>query len=173
MRVRFGLAVAMVVTAALAAVPTPAVAAPSSTAFTVSGVETAFTSTSATFSGRGSGNAGDRAAWAVSITRTRFDATGRSTITGGTFTMRTISPTWTTDWVSGTVAGGFVQKIAGFTGCTNERFSVNVSLVNVATKTSTDGTGAFAGELTHHRTSIFGACVTYGATIAGAVTLSY
>lgn len=173
MRVKLGVVTALVVTAALAAVPTAAVAAPSSTTFTVSGVETAFSSTSATFTGRGSGNGGDRAAWAVSITRTRFDAAGRSTITGGTFTMRTISPTWTTDWVTGTVAGGFVQKIAGFTGCTNERFSVSVSLADVATKTSTGGTGSFAGELTHHRTSIFGACVTYGATITGVVTLSY
>ena len=58
MRVKLGL-VSALVTAALAAVPTAAVAAPSSTTFTLSGVETAFSSTSATFSGRGNGNAGD------------------------------------------------------------------------------------------------------------------
>jgi hypothetical protein len=135
-------------------------------------VETAFTSTSATFAGTGTGNAGDRAAWAVSLTRTRFDS-GQSTITGGTFTMRTVSASWTTDWVKGTVAGGSVQKTSGFTGCTNEKFTVNVSLTGVATKTTADGTGTFAGELTHHRTSFFGSCVIYGATITGVVRLSY
>jgi hypothetical protein len=141
--------------------------------FAVRGVETAFTSTSASFSGTGTGNAGDRAAWSVSIVRTRFDSSGRSTITGGTFMMRTVSPSWTTDSVAGTVAGGAVQKTSGFTGCTNEKFAVTVSLTNVTTKTTVGGTGTFIGELTHHRTSIFGFCAIYGATVAGVVTLSY
>lgn len=172
MRISFAGAAAMLATAAAVAFPAAAVAAPASTNFAVSGVETAFTSTSATFSGTGSGNAGDRAAWTVSITRTPF-ASGLSTITGGKFSMRTVSPSWTTDWVAGTVAGGFVQKTAGFSGCTNEKFSISVSLTDVTTRTTAGGTGSFIGQLTHHRTSIFGACVTYGATVTGVVTLSY
>jgi hypothetical protein len=87
--------------------------------------------------------------------------------------MRTISPSWTTDRATGVVAGGSVQKTSGFTGCTNEKFAVAVSLTDVATKTTAGGTGTFGGQLTHHRTSIFGACVTYGATVTGIVTLSY
>jgi hypothetical protein len=172
MRISFAVAVATLATATAAAFPAAAVAAPASNTFAVRGVETAFTSTSATFSGTGTGNAGDRAAWFVSITRTRF-ASGLSTITGGTFTMRTVSPNWTTDWVAGTVAGGSVQKTSGFTGCTNEKFALTVSLTDVATKTTAGGTGTFIGELTHHRTSIFGTCVIYSATVTGVVTLSY
>lgn len=45
--------------------------------------------------------------------------------------MKTLSPSWTTDWVTGAVAGGFVQKSSGFTGCTNEKFAVTVSLIDV------------------------------------------
>lgn len=173
MKVSLAVAVATLASATAAVLPAAAVAAPASTTFAIRGFETAFTSTSATFVGTGTGNVGDRAAWTVSITRTRFDPSVRSTITGGTFTMRTLSTAWTTDSVSGTVAGGFVQKTAGFTGCTNEKFAVSVSLTNVATKTTDGGTGAFIGELTHHRTSIFGTCVIYGATINGVVTFSY
>jgi hypothetical protein len=172
MRISFAVAVATLTTATAAAFPAAAVAAPASNTFGVTGVEIAFTSTSATFSGTGTGNAGDRAAWRVSITRTRF-AAGASTITGGSFTMKTASPSWTTDWVAGAVAGGFVQKTAGFTSCTNEKFALTVSLTDVATKTTAGGTGTFIGELTHHRTSIFGTCVIYGATVTGVVTLSY
>ena len=172
MRISFAVAAATLATAAAAAFPSSAVAAPASNTFAVRGVETAFTSTSATFSGTGTGSAGDRAAWNVSITRTRF-ASGLSTITSGAFAMRTVSPSWTTDWVVGTVAGGFVQKTSGFSGCTHEKFALTVSLTDVATKTTAGGTGTFIGELTHHRTSIFGACVIYGATVTGVVTLSY
>lgn len=168
-----GVWAATLATAALAAFPGAAAAAPASDTFAVKGVETAFTSTSATFSGTGRGNGGDTAAWAVSVTRTRFDSAGRSTITGGTFSMKTLSPSWTTDWVTGTVAGGFVQKTSGFTGCTNEKFAITVSLMDVATKTTAGGMGTFTGELTHHRASIFGVCFIYGATISGAVALNY
>ncbi len=172
MRVLIPIAAAAVTAVAALALPSAAVAAPTSTTFTVTGVETAFTSTSATFAGTGTGDAGGRAIWRVSITRTPFSA-GQSTITGGGFAMRTVSPQWTTDTVTGTVSGGSVQKVAGFTGCTNERFAVSVSLTDVATDTTAGGTGTFTGELTHHRTSIFGVCVIYAATVRGVVTLSY
>jgi len=89
------------------------------------------------------------------------------------FTMKTLSPSWTTDWVTGAVAGGFVQKSSGFTGCTNEKFAVTVSLIDVATRTTAGGMGTFTGELTHHRASIFGVYFIYGATISGAIALNY
>jgi hypothetical protein len=173
MRALLRVGMATLATASVAAFPGAAVAAPASDTFAVKGVESAFTSTSATFSGTGRGNAGDTAAWAVSITRTRFDSAGRSTITGGTFTMKTLSPSWMADWVTGAVADDFVEKTSGFTGCTNEKFAVTVSLMDVATKTTAGGTGTFTGELTHHRASIFGVCFIYGATISGVVTLTY
>ena len=173
MRFRLRFVVVAIVVAGLTAITSPALAAPASTTFAVRAVETAFTSTSASFSGTGTGDAGERAAWTVSITRTTFDSAGRSILTGGTFTMRTLSPNWTTDWVTGTVAGGFVQKQPGSGGCTNERFDVSVSLTGVATKTTAGGAGTFVGVLTHYRTPILGACVTYGATVTGLVALRY
>ncbi len=97
-----GLGTAMLAGAALAVVPAGAVAAPASNTFAVRGVETAFTSTSATFLGTGTGIQGDRAAWTTTLTRTRFDSVGQSTITGGTLGMKTINPSWATDWVTGT-----------------------------------------------------------------------
>ncbi len=163
----------MLAAATLAAIPATATAAPASTTFIVTGAETWFTSTSASFSGTGTGDQGDRAFWRTSITRTAFNSAGQSTITGGTFSMTTLSPSWTTDQVRGTVDGGFVQKTSGFTGCTNETFAVTVSLMDVATSSTAGGTGSFVGQLTHHRRTIFGACRTYFATIAGVVSLSY
>jgi hypothetical protein len=158
---------------ALAAVPATASAAPASTTFVVQGAETGFTSTSASFAGTGIGDQGDRATWRTSITRTPFNPAGQSTITGGTFSMTTLSPSWTPDRVRGTVAGGFVEKTSGFSGCTNETFAVTLSLIDVATSSTTGGTGSFVGQLTHHRTVIFGACRPYFATIRGVVTLAY
>jgi hypothetical protein len=137
------------------------------------GLETAFSSTSAAFSGAAVGDSGDKGAWTTSITRTQFDASGQSTITGGTFSMSTIGRGWTADRVTGAVAGGSVQKTSGFAGCTNERFLVLVSLTKVATRSSSDGTGGFIGQLTHYRTFFFGACRTYFASIAGQVVFDY
>lgn len=159
--------------AGLAVLPPAAGAAPASTSFSVIGVETAFTSTSASFAGKARGDAGDRGAWTTSITRTPFTATGQSTITSGTFAMKTVSPTWTTDFVTGTVSGGSVQRVPGSPGCTNEIFGVTVQLTGVATRTTTGGTGQFVGALTHYRAPIFGACRTYFASIAGEVVFDY
>jgi hypothetical protein len=157
----------------LAVFPSALAAAPASTSFDVIGIETAFTSTSASFAGKARGEVGDRGAWATSITRTPFTPTGQSTITGGTFATKTVSPAWTTDFVTGTVSGGFVQKLPGAPGCTNETFGVTVRLTGVATSTTTGGTGQFAGVLTHYRTLIFGVCRTYFASIAGQVVFDY
>ena len=167
------LAAGALTAAGLAVFPAATAAAPASTSFDVVGVETAFTSTSATFAGKARGNAGDRGAWTTSITRTPFTSTGQSTITGGSFAMKTVSPTWTTDFVTGTASGGFVQRLQGAPGCTNETFGVTVQLTGVATRTSTGGTGQFVGVLTHYRAFIFGVCRTYFASIAGRVAFDY
>ena len=159
--------------AGLAVFPSVTVAAPASTSFDVVGVETAFTSTSASFTGKARGDAGDRGAWTTSITRTPFTPTGQSTVTGGSFAMKTVSPSWTTDFVTGTVSGGFVQRLPGPPGCTNETFGVTVQLTNVVTSTTAGGTGRFLGVLTHYRAVIFGACRTYFASIAGQVAFDY
>jgi hypothetical protein len=172
-----GLLRALVAGAVAAAVactlPGAATAAPASTTFRVAGVETAFSSTSAAFSGAAAGDRGDRGVWTTSITRTRFDSSGQSTITGGAFSMSTIGPGWTADRVTGAVAGGSVQKTSGFAGCTNERFLVLISLTGVATRSSSDGTGGFIGQLTHYRTFFFGSCRTYFASVAGQIVFEY
>jgi hypothetical protein len=167
------LATGALAAAGLGVLPAAAAAAPASASFDVLGVETAFSATSATFAGKAKGDAGDRGAWTTSITRTPFTATGQSTITGGTFAMRTVSPTWTTDFVTGTVTGGSVQRLPGPPGCTNETFGLTVQLADVATSTTTGGTGQFVGLLTHYRAMIFGACRTYFASVAGQAVFAY
>jgi hypothetical protein len=167
------LAAGAVVAAGLASFPAAAAAAPTSTAFAVIGAETAFSSTSATFVGKATGNLGDRGAWTTSITRTPFTSTGQSTITGGSFAMTTLGPAWAIDFVTGAVTGGSVQKLPGSTGCTNETFGVTVEIAGVATSTTTGGTGQFSGVLTHYRALIFGTCRTYFASIAGQVIFDY
>jgi hypothetical protein len=169
--------VRMLASGALAAAglafPAVAAAAPASTSFDVIGAETAFSSTSAAFVGKAWGDAGDRGAWTTGITRTPFTPTGQSTVTGGSFAMKTVSPAWVTDFVTGTVTGGSVQRLPGSPGCANETFGVTVQLAGVATSTTTGGTGQFVGILTHYRALIFGVCRTYFASIAGQVAFDY
>jgi hypothetical protein len=167
------LAAGAVAAAGFAVFPASVEAAPASTSFHVIGVETAFTSTSASFAGKARGDAGDRGGWTTGIARTPFTATGASTITGGTFAMKTVSLDWTSDFVTGTVSGGFVQRLPGSPRCTNETFGITVQLAGVATTTSTGGTGQFVGVLTHHRAVILGVCRTYFASIAGQVVFDY
>jgi hypothetical protein len=167
------LAAGALTAAGLAVFPSATAAAPASASFDVVGVETAFTSTSATFTGKAKGNTGDRGVWTTAITRTPFTPTGQSTVTGGTFAMRTVSPTWTTDFLTGAVSGGAVQRLPGAPGCANETFAVSVQLIGVATRTTAGGVGQFVGVLTHYRTVILGACRTYFASIAGQVVFNY
>jgi hypothetical protein len=173
MRSRFRAIVAGVVTAAaLTALPAAAQAAPASTTFQIQGAEIAFTSTRGTFVGRGLGNAGDRSAWKAVVDHTPLSSLPAS-ITGGRFTMATLGPTATTDFVVGTFTGGTIAVVNPGLGCTNQTYDVFGDVGNVTTSTTSGGTGSFDVLLTHYRVRLFGRCVSYAATVTGTATFAY
>jgi len=169
---RFSLATLLWV-AALAA-PSAAAAAPVSTNFTIVGYEYAFTSTAGSFAGRGNGTAGDTALWNA---RVQHDPLGSKPtyVNGGSFAMATASPSDSLDFVKGTFAhhGGTITTLNAGANCTNQQYGVSDSLQNVATSTTSGGSGSFAVTLTHYRYSLFGRCVIYKARVSGSVSFSY
>jgi hypothetical protein len=154
--------------------PAVASAAPGSTTFAIAGYEYAFTSTVGSFAGTGIGNAGDEAVWNATV---EHDPLGPGTvyITGGTFAMTTESPSGRFDWVTGAFVdhGGTIATIDPGANCTNQRYLVTGALQDVATRTTSGGTGSFAATLTHYRVRVFGRCVIYRARVVGSVTFAY
>jgi hypothetical protein len=164
---------AVVVTAtALAALPAAAQAAPASTTFRIQGAEVAFTSTRGTFVGRGAGNAGDRSAWKAVVDHTPLSSLPAS-ITGGRFTMTTLSPALTPDFVVGAFTGGTISVVNPGLGCTNQTYDVSGDVGGVTTSTTAGGTGSFDVLLTHYRVRLFGRCVSYAATVTGTASFTY
>jgi hypothetical protein len=162
-----------VTAAALAALPGGATAAPASTTFRVSGAEIAFTATQGTFVGKALGNAGDRGPWKAVVDHTRLSSLPAA-ITGGSFTMTTVSASWTTiDAVEGRFTGGTIDVVNPGLGCTNQTFAILGTLGIVATSTSSGGSGQVDVLLTHYRVRLFGNCVTYSATVAGTASFTY
>jgi hypothetical protein len=163
-----------VAAAASLALPGAATAAPPSTTFAVRGFEYAFTQTVGVFAGTGIGNAGDRAAWNTYVEHDPLGSTP-TYITGGRFAMATRSPAGTYDYVTGSYVyhGGTITTIDPGANCTNQRYLVTGALQNVATSTTTGGTGMFTATLTHHRVRIFNRCVIYSASVVGAASFTY
>ena len=56
--------------------------------------------------------------------------------------------------------------------CTNQTFAVHGILGNVGWWASGSGSGTFRTTLTHYRRSVFGRCVTYGASVRGTLSLT-
>lgn len=156
------------------ALPAGASAAPASTTFAIAGNEYAFTSTVGSFAGTGQGNAGDTAVWNTSV---QHDPLGSvpTYINGGSFQMVTWSPTGHVDSVTGTFVyhGGTITTLSTGPNCTNQRFLVAGALQDVATNTSSGGSGTFSAVLTHYRISIFGQCLIYNARVVGTVSFTY
>ena len=151
--------------AALFISPAAAIAAPSSDS--VSGFEYAATSTQGRFAGIASGAL--PGAWSVTVDHTPLGTS--ATITGGDFQLSTrLARTLTA--VSGDFTAGTIRQLSGFTGCVSQRYAVNGVLRDVGSGSVRRGTGAFAATLTHHRTTIFGRCVTYAATVSGSLSLA-
>jgi hypothetical protein len=167
------LSVAMVAAAALAT-PVAASAAPASTTFAVRGHEYAFTPTVGFFAGTGVGNAGDTAVWNTYVEHDPLGSTP-TYITGGSFAMATRSPSGTLDHVRGSFVyrGGTVTTIDPGANCTNQHYRVMGALENVATKTTTGGTGDVDVILTHYRTRFLGRCIAYRATVVGTASFTY
>ena len=154
--------------------PTAATAAPASTSFAVVGYEYAFTQTVGSFAGPATGNVGDTGLWNATV---QHDPLGSipTYINGGTFAMTTVGSGGHVDYVDGDFVhhGGTITTLAAGANCTNQRFRVAGALGNVATRTTSGGTGNFSVVLTHYRQSILGHCIIYKARVVGTVSFSY
>ena len=152
----------------------PASAEPASTSFTVGGYEYAFTSTVGSFAGSGSGNAGETAVWNATVDHDPLGSMP-TYIDGGSVALATASPSGHLDYVTGTLAhhGGAITRLNSDSGCTNQQYLVKGALKEVATSTTSGGSGTFSVTLTHYRYSLFGYCVIYKATVKGSVSFSY
>lgn len=152
--------------AALLISPASAVAATTSSD-SISGYEYAATSTQGRFVGIASGAL--PGAWSVTVDHTPLGTS--ATITGGTFHLAThLDGTLTA--VTGDFTGGTVTQLSGFAGCVNQRYAVNGVLGDVGSGSVGSGIGTFVATLTHHRTKIFGHCVTYSASVSGSLSLA-
>lgn len=151
-----------------------AAAAPASTTFTVIGYEYAFTSTLGCFAGTASGDAGDRGTWTACV---QHDPLGSSPtyVDGGKLVMATSSSSGVPDAVSGNFVyhGGTITAINSGPSCTDQQYLVTGDLKDVATTTTSGGSGMFRVILTHYRTSLFGHCIIYKARVSGTASFSY
>lgn len=150
------------------ALPMSAAAATVSESYAITGYEYFATSTQGRFAGTARGSSGDRATWNAVVNHTPLTTT--STITGGYADLATSNLVH----VHGLFTGGTVTQTGGFTGCTNQTYDVVGTLGTVTRSDSnTTGTGSFSATLTHYRTSVFGRCVVYSASVRGTITLSF
>jgi len=95
-------------------------------------------------------------------------------ITGGSFRLNTVINGWP-DAIHGSFTPwrGTVSQLSGFTGCTNQRFSVHGELYGVGAE-SENGSGTFSATLTHYRANVwFVGCVVYSASVTGTVSLTF
>lgn len=157
--------------AAAVVVPAAALAAQTSSD-TIVGYQYYATSTDGKFAGAASGAL--PGGWNADVQHTALclSCATTATITGGGFLLTTVRngiPTL----ITGSFAGGIVQVTNKGTNCTNKTFAVDGILGRVGTWHSGSGTGSFNITLTHYRRSIFGNCVTYGASVGGSLTVTF
>lgn len=78
-----------------------------------------------------------------------------------------------------TIHGALARKSAGITmlsagaGRRNQRFWIKDRLTRVGIRARRDGAGTVSAVLTHHRTRILAYCVTYSASVAGTIPLTF
>lgn len=89
--------------------------------------------------------------------------------------MATTSPTDPFDVVTGSFVfhGGTITTVNSGANCTNQQYLFSGPLEDVATTTTSGGSGTFSVILTHYRTSIFGSCIIYKARVSGSVSFAY
>jgi hypothetical protein len=139
---------------------------------TITGREYFATSTDGKFAGRASGSLPGY--WNADVQHTALclSCTPTATITGGSFVVATILD-GSYALVTGDFTGGTVQATDVGAGCTNQTFDVNGVLGNVGPWYSGSGSGTFSATLTHYRRLVFGSCITYGASVAGTISLTF
>jgi len=164
---RFLVVGALAAIVAAVAVPGVGAAGAISSKYSVSGLETSIpTNNTSKFAGGAVGSGGDAAVWKASVvhqglSNCPFGSNTNCQITGGTFAL--------TSSDGGTLAGTFVQgqvtPRSQQAGCGRQVFGV------IGTVATNQGPATFRATLTHYRTSLFGTCVPYFATITGSVQL--
>lgn len=171
MKMRLGQVVVSALLAATAVAALPLVAAASATYMdTVAGPEIFATSTQGKFVGQASGAL--PGFWYANVVHTALSG-GSATITGGTFSLATALSSQPAV-VTGAFSGGSVRQTGGFTGCANQTYAVSGNLIQVGPAGGAhNSSGIFLATLTHYRTQFFGTCVTYAASVAGTVSLTF
>jgi hypothetical protein len=139
---------------------------------TISGFEYFATSTDGRFAGTATGALPGTWASDVQHTPLCLSCTPTATITGGSFALATAVNSVPTV-ITGTFSGGTVQVINAGANCTNQTFAVSGNLNNVGPWSGGNGSGTFNVTLTHYRRMFFGSCVTYGASVAGTLSLTF
>jgi hypothetical protein len=139
---------------------------------TISGYEYFATSTDGKFAGSAAGAL--PGAWNADVQHTPLcvSCTSTATITGGSFSLATTLNSIPA-LVTGVFSGGTVQVVDIGGDCTNQTFAVNGILGNVGPWYTGSGSGTFSATLTHYRLPIFGRCITYAASVAGTISLSF
>jgi hypothetical protein len=139
---------------------------------TISGYEYYFTSTDGKFAGSASGAL--PGSWNADVRHTALclSCTPTATITGGSFSLATtLNGGYTL--VTGDFTGGTIQVENVGSKCSNQTFDVEGILSDVGLWYSGSGSGSFSATLTHHRHRVFGTCVTYAASVAGTISLTF
>jgi len=153
-------------------VPATAGAAQQTYNDTISGHEYFATTTDGKFAGTASGALPGY--WNTDVRHTPLcvSCTPTATITGGSFELATTvngSPTL----VTGDFTGGGVQVTNVGADCTNQTFTVDGVLGSVGPWYRGNGSGSFFVTLTHYRRRFFGSCITYAASVAGTLSLTF
>ncbi len=165
-----------VIVGAVAVAVTPITAFAQTHAYSdsVTGLEVYATSTEGVFVGSASGALPGN--WTADVLHTPLSGSPETAaITGGSFSLAT-TLNRSTVLITGTFVsgGGSVVQTSGFSGCVDQRYSVNGALDKVGIYGKPDrGSRNFSATLTHYRVLILGYCLTYGASIAGTVTLNF
>ena len=162
----------LVVVAATHALVPARVSASSTYTDALSGYEYWASSTDGKFAGTASGALSG--GWNADVQHTALclSCSPTATITGGSFSLTTVLRDVPT-LVTGRFTGGTVQVVDPGANCTRQTFTVSGLLGDVGAWWSGSGGGTFGVTLTHYRRSIFGRCVTYGASVAGTLAISF
>jgi hypothetical protein len=160
-RSKYIAAVAAVVGVAGLAFAPGAARASISPSYTASGIEYSATSTEGKFAGLAAGTAGDTAAWKTTVDHQPLSPScysgppGCAILPGGSLALANSQG----DTVAGAYVGGSITLVRQAPGCGVQIFHVVGQLATTA------GAATFDVALTHYRTSIFGSCVSFAATV--------
>jgi hypothetical protein len=136
----------------------------------VSGAEVFATNSEGVFVGTASGDL--PGAWSADVKHTDLTS-GSATITSGSFDLVTVFNSRITVVAGSFNDGGTIALHYAAPGCGIQQYYVTDTLSKVGVGPTPSGTGSFSVVLTHFRAKIFGTCITYAATVAGTVGLTF